>query len=406
MNLPIKRFSTATVIIAAFLGGVAVGRLDVQTLKPALRTTASSSPRLTAPGELPAPLDTDQMREVWDVLHDKFSGPLEDERLARGALRGIVAGTGDPYSAYADPEESKQFEEDLDGAFSGIGIEIGLRRSLVTVIAPLRGSPAERVGIRARDVIVKIDGQSVDQRITLADIVSKIRGKPGTTVRLTIAREGGEELLDFTVRRERIAIESVKLELRDGLALLMISAFNEDTPRRVDQAARELLATRARGIVLDLRNNPGGLLDVGVAVAGHFLPRGTLVVEEVPRQGLPRTENRTDGPGDLVSLPLVVLVNGGSASASEILAAAFQEQRDISVIGERTFGKGSVQELVKLSDGATVRVTVARWHTPRGREIDEQGIAPSIEVKDENPTEDPDEILEKGFEVLRQRVRP
>lgn len=406
MNPPFTRFSLVVVLIAVFLGGVGVGRLDIQTLRPALRTTASPTPGPLTPGGLPAPLASDQIREVWEVIHDKFSGSLDDERLARGALRGIVAGTGDPYSAYADPEESKQFEEDLDGAFSGIGIEIGLRRGLVTVIAPLRGSPAEKVGIRARDVIVKIDGQTLDHRVTLGDIVSKIRGKSGTTVHLTIAREGEEKLLEFTVRRERITIESVRVEFRDGFAMVTISAFNEDTARRLDQAARELLAARVRGIVLDLRNNPGGLLDVGVKVAGHFLARGTLVVEEVPREGLPRTQHRADGLGDLASLPLVVLVNGGSASASEILAAALQEQRDVPLIGERTFGKGSVQELVELSDGATVRITVARWHTPKGRELDEQGIAPSIEVSDENPTEDPDEILERGLAVLRQRARP
>ncbi|MDP3685688.1 MAG: S41 family peptidase [bacterium] len=399
-----RRLSTATIVIAVFLGGVAVGRIDAGTLKPGIRINASPGPRLTAPGELPAPLDADKIREVWDVLHEKFSGSLDDERLSRGALRGIVVGTGDPYSAYADPQESKQFAEDLNGEFSGIGVEIGLRRGLVTVIAPLRGSPAERAGIRARDVVVKIDNQSVEQQVTLSDIVSKIRGKPGTSVHLTIAREGGDEFLEFTVRRERIAIESVKLEMRDGLALLTVSTFNEDTPRRVDQAAREILGTRARGILLDLRNNPGGLLDASVDIAGHFLPKGTLVVKEVPRQGLPPTEHHTEGSGDLGSLPLVVLTNGGSASASEIVAAALREQRDVPTIGEQTFGKGSVQELVELSDGATVRVTIARWHTPQGKEIDEKGIAPTIEVKDENPAEDPDEILERGLEILRQRV--
>ncbi|TSC63764.1 MAG: Uncharacterized protein G01um1014106_398 [Parcubacteria group bacterium Gr01-1014_106] len=395
-----KRFAIAGVFLLVFAGGVGVGRLELHT--PQFPRSISPRTRTSANGDLPAALRTEKIQEVWNILHEKFSGPLDDERLGRGALRGIATGTGDPYTAYADPKESKQFAEELDGTFSGVGIEIGLRRGLVTVIAPLRGSPAERAGIRARDVIVSVDGQEIDHRVTLTDVVAKIRGKAGTTVRLRVAREGAEELLEFTLRRERIEIESVKLEMRDGVGLITMNAFNEDTSRRMDQIAKETLAARARGIVLDLRNNPGGLLDVSVDVAGHFLPRGTVVVEEVPREGLPRTTHRTDGPADLASVPLVVLINGGSASASEILAAALHEQRDVPLVGEQTFGKGSVQELVELSDGATIRVTIARWHTPRGREIDENGITPSVAMTDEKPGEDPDEILNKGLELLQK----
>lgn len=398
----LKRLSAPVLFLLVFLGGVIVGRIDMQALKPSLRLDTGSRTRIGTSGEFPPAVSADKIREVWEIIHEKFSGPLDDERLGRGALRGVAAGTGDPYTAYADPKESKQFAEELDGTFSGVGIEIGLRRGLVTVIAPLRGSPAERAGIRARDVIVNIDGQDIDHRVTLTDVVAKIRGKAGTTVRMKVAREGEDQILELTLRRERIEIESVKLEIRDGIALITMNAFNEETSRRMDQIARELLAARARGIVLDLRNNPGGLLDVSVNVAGHFLPRGTVVVEEVPREGLPRTTHRTEASGDLVSVPLVVLINGGSASASEILAAALHEQREIPLIGEQTFGKGSVQELVELSDGATIRVTIARWHTPRGREIDENGIRPSVAVTDDKPTEDPDEILDRGFEMVRK----
>ena len=400
MRILSARFPLSLAIACAFLGGVIVGHLETAR-SPAPAGRASPSP---SADRLPEPVDAQRIRELWDVLHEKFSGPLDDGRLAHGALRGIAGSTGDPYTAYADRQESRQFEEDLEGAFSGIGIEIGLRRGLITVIAPLRGSPAERAGIRARDIIVSVDGTDIDHQVSLSEVVSKIRGKSGTTVRLDVAREGDRTPRAFTITRERIRLDSVTATTREEIATITLSAFNEDTARRFRTIARGIRADRARGLILDLRNNPGGLLEQSVTIAGHFLPKGTVVVEEVPREGLPRTEHRTDGPADLLELPTVVLVNGGSASAAEILAAALNEQRDIPLVGETTFGKGSVQEFVELSDGSSVRVTIARWHTPKGKEIGEQGIAPSVAVDDPEPENDPDEILEKGRALLRERI--
>lgn len=396
MRIPLARVPVAVGLAAAFLVGVAVGRLELEQLPRRVERPVGGDA-----AALPSPLDAALLREVWDVLHERFAGPLDDEDLATGALRGLAAGTGDPYTAYADPKESAQLEQDLSGSFTGIGIEIGLRRGLVTVIAPLRGSPAERAGVRARDTIVKVDGEEADRDLTLTEVVSKIRGSVGTEVRLTVAREGADDLLEFTIRRERITIESVTLAVRDRVAVVTLGTFNEDTARRFRRIAQDILAQGVSGIVLDLRNNPGGLLDQAVKIAGHFLPRGTLVVAEVPREGGKRTEHRTDGPADLVRLPVVALINGGSASAAEILAAALQEQRNIPLIGEQTFGKGSVQELIPLSDDGHLRVTIARWHTPKDQEIGEAGIAPTVAVEDNKPTEDPDEILEKGLEILR-----
>ncbi len=392
-----KNTPTAVAIAAAFLGGVIVGR---EGLRDTPRPAAQPSARI-AEGTLPPPLSADRLREVWDVLHEKYAGALNDENLATGALRGLAAGTGDPYTAYADPEESEQLESDLSGSFTGVGIEIGLRRGLVTVIAPLRTSPAERAGIRARDVIVKIDGVEINHDLTLTDVVAKIRGPSGTEVRLTIAREGARDLLEIPTRRERIDIVSASLEMRESVGIITLSAFNEDTERRFRQVARELLAKKASGIILDVRNNPGGILEQAVQIAGHFLPRGSLVVTEVPREGVPRIEHRTEGPGDLARVPTVVLMNGGSASAAEILAAALNEQRASPLVGEQTFGKGSVQELVDLSDRSSLRVTIARWHTPRDHEIGEKGIAPTVEVSDPSPGEEPDEMLAKTLEILR-----
>lgn len=394
-----RRFPLPVALAAAFLIGISVGRLQLgaSTQLPERRVSHTD-------GSLPAPLRADHVREVWDTLHEKFAGTLDDTDLATGALRGIAAGSGDPYTAYADPEESKQFEADLSGSFTGIGVEIGLRRGLVTVIAPLRGSPAERAGLRAQDVIVQVDGEEVHKNLTLTEVVTKIRGPAGTEVRLSVAREGQEDDLNLTIRRERIAIESVTLTVRDRVALVTLNSFNDDTKQRFRRVAREIISARAHGIVLDLRNNPGGLLEQAVEIAGHFLPRNALVVSEVPKDPTRRTDHRTDGPADLLNLPVVVLINGGSASAAEILAAALQEQRTVPLVGEPTFGKGSVQELLDFENGSSLRVTVARWHTSKDQEIGDEGIAPTVPVEDEHPTEDPDEILEKGLEILRQQA--
>lgn len=387
-------------LVAAFAFGVGIGRV------PAVKPRVSlSPPDNRAIGGLPSPVNAERIQELWDVLHEKFAGTLDDVQLAAGALRGIAAGTDDPYTAYDDPTESAQFAEEINGSFSGIGVEIGLRRGLVTVIAPLRGSPAEKAGIRAQDIILKIDGTDVENRPILSKVVSKIRGRSATTVRLTVAREGQRAPLEFTISRERIALESVTSEVRDGVGIITLSAFHEDTPRRFRKIVRDLLAGRVRGIVVDVRNNPGGILDASVEIAGHFVPANTPVVQEAPREGKERTERRASGPSDLLNVPTVVLINGGSASAAEILAGALNEARDIPLVGETTFGKGSVQEVVELSDGATVRVTVAKWLTGKGIEITEDGILPTVEVKDDKPDQDPDEILEKGISVLRERLR-
>lgn len=395
-----RRLPRSVALAAAFLVGIGVGRLNIGT-----NTQPSTLHAPPNGGSLPAPLRADHVREVWDTLHEKFAGTLDDADLATGALRGIAAGTGDPYTAYADPEESRQFAADLSGSFTGIGVEIGLRRGLITVIAPLRGSPAERAGLRAQDILVTVDGEEVLKHLTLTEVVTKIRGPSGTIIRLSVARAGHEGVLDLAIRRERIAIESVTLTLRKQVAIVNLSGFNDDTERRFQRVVREVISAHARGVVLDLRNNPGGLLEQAVKIAGHFLPRNTLVVSEVPKDPTKRTDHRTDGPADLERLPVVVLVNGGTASAAEILAAALQEQREAPLVGEPTFGKGSVQELLDLENGSSLHVTVARWHTPKDREIGDAGITPTVLQEDEQPTKDPDEILDRGLTLLREQIR-
>lgn len=395
-----RSFSLSALLAAvagAFLIGIALGRSPIIDKKPASSPSSLSS-------DLPRTINTSLVQEVWNILHEKYAGKVDDEKLARGILHGLVQGLGDPYSAYADPKETAQFEDDLSGSFTGIGVEIGVRRNLVTVIAPLKDSPAEKAGIRAADIIVGIDDLELTTETSLTDVVSRIRGPAGTPVTLKIVREGDTEPRSFTVTRARIDVPSLESRREGTIGIIQVFAFREDTGRRFSQAVRNLLQAGVSGIVLDLRNNPGGILDGAVDIAGHFVERGTVVVREVPADPKDTVEHRSRGPADLAKLPVVVIVNEGSASASEILAGALRDLRKIPVMGAETFGKGTVQELIDLSDGSSVRVTIAKWLTPSGKEFTGHGLTPDIEVKDETPDNDTDDVLERAIQELRKQT--
>lgn len=338
--------------------------------------------------------------EAWDKLHANFINGLEDEKLFYGAVAGMVRAADDPYTVFSPPAETKQFEETIQGSFSGVGIEIGLRNNLVTVIAPLAGSPAERAGIREGDIIIAVDDDKLDTETSLDEVVRKIRGEQGQSVRLTVAREGESEPIDITIVRDTISIESVRLELTDGLAHLVITNFNGDTAKQFASASRRLKDAQARGIILDMRSNPGGFLDAAVDITSQFVAKGTLVVSE---KGKANKEYPAEGGAALAGLPVVVLVNGGSASASEIVAGALHDQLNAPIVGQKTFGKGSVQEFLKLSDGSSLRVTVAKWYTPSGRSINEEGIEPTI-VAEQNRETTEDEQLQRAREELLKLI--
>ncbi|HLD26046.1 MAG TPA: S41 family peptidase [Candidatus Andersenbacteria bacterium] len=340
--------------------------------------------------------------EAWDELHANFINGLEDEKLFYGAVSGMVRAAGDPYTVFSPPVETKQFEETIAGSFSGVGIEIGMRQGLVTVIAPLDGSPAEHAGILEGDVIVAINKEALNQETTIDEVVQKIRGEKGQEVTLTVVRQGEAEPLDIAIVRDTIAVESVRLNLTDGIAHLEITNFNSDTSQQFTTAAREAVRQNARGVILDLRSNPGGFLDSAVEVASRFIPKGTIVVSE---KGKVNRDYEAEGSDILQALPTVVLVNGGSASASEIVAGALQDQRQAPVVGTKTFGKGSVQEFMKLSDGSSLRVTVAKWFTPSGRSINEEGIEPTVVIEQDRETEEDEQLL-KAREELDNLLNP
>lgn len=328
--------------------------------------------------------DLTEFWHIWKLLDEKFavsssSKALTDEEKIRGAIEGLVGSYGDPYTVYMPPAEAEKFDESISGNFSGVGMEVGLRDGLVTVIAPLPDTPAERAGVIAGDVVVKID-DTTTEHMNIDEAVSLIRGEKGTVVNLQIYREGETEFLTIPITRDTINIPTVKHEQVDDVYVIAIYSFNAVAESQVEQALTEYRKSDAKSLIIDLRGNPGGFLQSAVAIAGYFLPAGKVVVKEEFSDSAMDEVFRSRGRQVKSFTPedLVVLVDNGSASASEILAGALKDHGVATIIGSQTFGKGSVQELVKLDDGASLKVTVARWLTPNGLSISDGGLAPDI----------------------------
>ncbi len=320
--------------------------------------------------------------EVWNTLKRDYvdQNKLTEKKLFYGALSGLVGATDDPYSVFMNPEEAREFEEDLSGTFDGIGAEIGFRDDVLTIIAPLEGMPAIKAGVRTGDKIYAIDGENA-QDLSVEEAVKKIRGPKGTSVKLTLVREGSREPIDISIVRDTVIVKSIKttFDESNGLFTIKISNFNNDTDSLFNQAVSEALIKKPRGIILDLRNNPGGYLDTAVLVASEWVKEGSIVTEEFGDGR--RIEHVSRGTARLASIPTVVLVNEGSASASEIVAGALKDYGLAKLVGEKTFGKGSVQVLRQLEDGSVVKITTAKWLTPKGSYIHELGIEPEIAIE-------------------------
>ncbi|MEX0748473.1 MAG: S41 family peptidase [Candidatus Saccharimonadales bacterium] len=350
--------------------------------------------------QLPEDLNYDSVERVYDLLRKNYAGELSETELIEGMKSGLVAASGDPFSEYLNQAAANELEQSLQGEFSGIGAEIGIRQEQLVVIAPLDGTPAAQAGLRAGDMIVGIDGEDTT-RMSVHDAVVKIRGEEGTEVVLTIARSG-QSLEEITLTRAVIEIPSVESELLEGdVAYIELVRFGEDSADRFREAAHKMKAAGAESIILDVRNNPGGYLDVAVAITSEFLTAGTVVVEERRGEKVIATERAQSG-GVLIGMPTVVLVNGGSASASEIIAGALQDQGVATVIGEQTFGKGSVQQLLQIGGGDILRVTIANWYTPEGENINKEGITPDeeVELTSEDFEAENDPQLDRALEIL------
>lgn len=319
---------------------------------------------------------------TWRLLQQTYVSPdrLHTVPMVYGAVRGLVDAVGDPYTLFMDPEETKKFTESLAGTLEGIGAQLDLRDGAVTVVKPVRGSPAEKAGIMPHDIITAVDGQPVSG-MRLDDVVMRIRGPVGTTVTLTIVREGNAAPLSVPITREEIHVPSVEatlLSTKAGRILhLTINQFGDDT---VALASKELrsMPRDVRGIILDLRSNGGGYLEGAVDLVSMFVERGTVVTVE--RRGVPQETHSVHGSTLQGSLPLVVLVDGGTASASEITAGALRDHKRAVLIGTQTFGKGTVQELIDVPGGSALRVTIAKWLTPSGHDLGSVGITPDMLV--------------------------
>lgn len=331
--------------------------------------------------------------ESYQVDADK--NPVEEEDLLHGAAKGMVEAWKDPYTRFVAPKQLKDEEIELEGRYGGLGMYIGDRDGQVLVISPMEDSPAERAGLKPKDQIVKVDNEVVIGW-TSDRIVQKLRGEPDTKVTVWVRREGEDELLSFEITREIIKLKSVRYEmLSDDIGYLKLTQFKHSTSEEARSALRDLIRKGMKALILDLRNNGGGLLDASVKIVSMFVRSG-LVVETKGRSERANDKYNVDKSQYLTNAPMVVLINGGSASASEIVAGALNDRGRAKLIGEKSFGKGSVQTLFPLTDGSGVYVTIARYYTPSGKVIDHVGLSPDIEVKGE-----PDRDITKDAQLQR-----
>lgn len=390
----------ALILLAgAFAGGLYVG---TQTEGPGGTPVFAEEDAVQPDG-----VDLTQLWETWRVLDEKFvpatsTTPVTAEERVWGAAKGVADSYGDPHTNFLPPKETKVFEENVSGNFEGVGMQIGIRDNVITVISPLTNTPAERAGIEAGDKIVEIDGESTEG-LSLQEAVQRIRGPRGSIVELTVVRDGASEPLTIPVTRDVIDIPTINTTMRDdGVFVIKLHNFSAVSPQKFRGALREFVQADTQDLVLDLRGNPGGFLQASVDIASWFLPAGTEVVtEDFGGNREPRVHRSRGYDPFNNEIDIAVLVNEGSASASEILAGALSVHGKAQLIGEETFGKGSVQELVDISGGASVKVTIARWRLPDGTFISDNGITPDVVV--EQGREDAgDPQLEKAVELLKE----
>lgn len=372
--------SALVLIGAVFVTGIYVGYSE--------RPFVSRLPFLEEP-ELPPTLaeqdkvDFAPFWKAWSLLEEKYIDPdtIDRQKLVWSAIEGLASGLGDPYTQFFPPEEEKAFNEQLSGEFEGIGAEIGLRNGKLTVIAPLEGSPSQRAGLKSGDIILRIDKEDATG-LSVDAAVKRIRGKGGTVVTLTVFRESSSETKDITITRDKIVVPVIATKTVEDAFVIQLYSFSANSPGAFRDAIVAFSNSGKQKLILDLRNNPGGFLEAAVSISSWFIPEGKVVVTEKIRGQSDRV-HRSDGYADVKGLKMVVLVNGGSASASEIVAGALQDHGIAMIVGTQSFGKGSVQEVVPVTDDTSLKITIAKWFTPNDNTIAGKGITPNIVVSDE-----------------------
>ena len=349
--------------------------------------------------------ETKGLQNVYSFLRDKYLYPdqINDKKdIELGSIKGLVNSLDDPYTVYFSKDEYNSFQENLEGKFEGIGAEIGLKEDKLIIVAPIDGTPANKAGLLPGDEIVTINGEST-VGLSVEKAVTKIRGEKGTEVKLEIARKDQDGLKTFTIIREIIDIPNIKIEEKDGIAIISISQFQAETAQELDSKLAELNQKGVKKVVLDFRNNPGGYLQSAVEIIELFAPKGSIAVTEKSKNDKVLEELKTKKNPKYSDIKLVVLVNEGSASASEIVAGALRDLKKTQLIGKKTFGKGVVQSIQEFPDGSVLKYTIAEWFTPSGKAINKEGIKPDIEVelKAEDIKDKKDPQLDKALEIIK-----
>jgi len=384
-------------VVLAFGGGVEVGKGN-------LHIAGLSRP--VANQNLPVQLDYSSVNQVYNILRRDYDGNLSTNKLLDGLKSGLVSAAGDPYTEYFNAADAKTLNNELAGSITGIGAEIGTDASgNIEVISPLSGYPAAKAGLKPKDIITAINGQST-HGLSVDSAVTKIRGPVNTKVSLTVVRNGGNPF-DIQITRQKITVPSVKYDIEGSIGYLKISQFTNDTVKLSQQAAADFKTKGVKAVILDLRGNPGGYLSDAVTVSSLWLNQGQTVVSERRGSTIIDTEYAT-GDNPLHGLPTVVLIDGGSASASEITAGALRDNGSATLVGVTSFGKGSVQEVDNLSGGGELKVTIAHWYTPNGKNINKQGIQPDVVVND--PTDSQaqagqDPQKDKAVQILQKDIQ-
>ena len=381
--------------ILIFAAGFFVGRQTIPSIERAAGITNKEA-------HVKESVDFEPFWKVWNLINEKYVAvdDVTAQEKVWGAIEGLTESLDDPYSVFLPPEETKLFSEMVLGSFGGVGMEIGEKEDLIVVITPLKGTPAEKAGIKSGDVILQIDttpttGLSVDEAVQM------IRGEAGSTVVLHIGREGEENIKIVSLVREDIQIPTLETAIRDDVFIISLYNFDAFSAEEFKSAMKEFLITGKKKLIIDLRNNPGGFLEAAVDIASHFLPSGEIIVREKFDEGDTEKVHRSKGHQAIdSSVSVLVLVNKGSASASEIVAGALQEHGIAKLIGETTFGKGSVQELISVTPETSLKLTVAQWLTPQGKSISKGGLTPDIIVQADSENAQKDLQLEKAIEIL------
>lgn len=406
-------------LLLIFLGGVVGFKLgrgqNIPLFSSAVAALPSTKLTNTAVPESHKEVDFTEFWDVWNRLEQRYhdTSKFDTRKMVDGAIAGMTSSLGDPYTLYLPISEQKRASDDLNGSFDGVGIQLGYKNNAVVVVAPLKGMPAEAAGIIAGDYVIKVkDKQKGIEKETagvpIPEVVSMIRGAKGTEVTLTMLREG-QEPRDVPLKRDTIVVPSVELTFTENsgkkIAHLKLTQFGGRTNQEWKEAVDKILAENAQGVVLDMRNNPGGYLQEAVSIASEFIPDGLVVTQEGRAEKIPYYSTKK---GRLTKVPVVVLINKGSASASEIVAGALRDQRKALLVGENSFGKGTVQDAQELPSGAGLHVTVAKWVLPGGDWIHEKGLKPAVEIKAEERKEgeEPKDVqYDKSVEEIVKLIR-